>query len=147
MKKGNLARGLAVSSHSYGSLASDDPTQVEHFLLNVYQPVVASRLAAPSVRDHYNSLTGLPRLLNLVSAQLVHHVGVTLNSPKLFLPAEVLALPEDADSIRAMPLDVAFLARTEGEQEGGRVRDNSCLMGRSFNRTTKGSRRNFHTSA
>lgn len=100
--------------HSYGSVNSDNPKAVQHFLLEVYQPVVVTSSAVCVVRSHYYQLTGLPRLINLMGAQLVYHVGTVTETPMLHLPTELINLPDDLDSLKRLPLDVSFLTRTEG---------------------------------
>lgn len=97
-------------------METDNPRAVEHFLLEVFQPLLLATPAVPTARAHYCHLAGLPRLVNLLGAQLVYHVGVAMHTPRLFLPSEVLALPDDLQELRQLPLDVAFLNRTEGEE-------------------------------
>ncbi|XP_071520505.1 dynein axonemal heavy chain 10-like [Panulirus ornatus] len=98
---------------NYGSVDTDDPRSVEHFLLEVFQPLLLATPAVPPALAHYRHLVGLPRLLNLLGAQLIYHVGAAMQTPRLFLPSEVLALPDDPQELRQLPLDVAFLNRTE----------------------------------
>lgn len=66
------------------------------------------------VRSHYYQLTGLPRLINLMGAQLVYHVGTVTETPLLHLPTELANLPDDLDSLKRLPLEVSFLTVTEG---------------------------------
>ena len=103
-----------LSLPSYGTVDSDDPHEMNHFLLEVYQAVLLAVPAAPPVFGHYRELAGLPRLISLVGGQMVHHVGAATDKPMLYLPPEVLALPDDPEERRRLPLDTGLLARTEG---------------------------------
>ncbi|XP_050717453.1 dynein axonemal heavy chain 2-like [Eriocheir sinensis] len=98
---------------SYGTLDTDDPHEVQHFLMEVYQPVLLADPADPPVFGHYRQLVGLPRLINLVGAQLVQHEGTATGTPMLYVPPEVLALPDDPEKRRELPLNAGLLARTE----------------------------------
>lgn len=93
---------------------TDDPHEVDHFLMKVYHPVLLAEPAVPPVFGHYRELASLPRLVNLVAGQLVQHVGAATSTPMLHLPPEVLALPDDPEEHQKLPLDAGLLARTEG---------------------------------
>lgn len=97
----------------YGTVDSDDPHEMNHFLLEVYQAVLLAVPATPPVFGHYRELAGLPCLINLVGGQMVQHVGAATDKPMLYLPPEVLALPDDPEQRRHLPLDTGLLARTE----------------------------------
>lgn len=83
--------------------------------MEVYQPVLLAEPAAPPVLGHYRHLVGLPRLINLVGGQLAQHEGTATNTPMLYLPPEVLALPDDPEERQKLPLNAGLLTRTEGE--------------------------------
>ncbi|KAK8392071.1 hypothetical protein O3P69_017593 [Scylla paramamosain] len=83
----------------YGTVDSDDPHEMNHFLLEVYQAVLLAVPAAPPVFGHYRELAGLPCLINLVGGQMVQHVGAATDKPMVYLPPEVLALPDDPEQL------------------------------------------------
>ncbi|MPC11959.1 Dynein heavy chain 2, axonemal [Portunus trituberculatus] len=98
----------------YGTVDTDDPHEMNYFLLEVYQAVLLAVPATPPMFGHYSELAGLPCLINLVGGQMVQHVGAATDKPMLYLPPEVLALPDDPEQRRRLPLDTGLLARTEG---------------------------------
>ncbi|RXG67521.1 hypothetical protein Avbf_01877 [Armadillidium vulgare] len=125
------------SSVTYGIVETNNPTSVETFFRQVFQPFVMRStikdttstdppslsgilpqkrrkfLLPTTVLSNHRTLTYVNRLIYLLGAEMIHRVSVVLNEPNLFVPEEALQICQQIKDVERNLEVVSFISNIE----------------------------------